>query len=273
MIWRDDKPVRAGTVCLCVCPSGSDSLWNKLSLSCSLFLRPPCPPSFRPSISLCFEKWFGEFFAPLYKKLLGFLSHLHFISLSRKASLSLPLAGLLPVGSVSALKCLLTSPLSSFVSTPSIHPSIPSSLHRASLCQYSLVAVFWQGCEMRLCRVVSDTWPDSAGFSPAHFHSFVKPIGWLAACTHNNIQCLAARTWGLWVVVVLQKMTYRQHFAFMEQFYHDLWSNSKQPVIKKKKIILILIIIIIITKGRNQRCNMKGRWMVLNKWRLLCSFR
>ncbi|KAA8589961.1 hypothetical protein FQN60_013326, partial [Etheostoma spectabile] len=51
---------------------------------------------------------------------------------------------------------------------PSIHPSIRSSLHPASLCQCSLVAVHWQGCGTRLCRVVSDTWPSADCFSPAH---------------------------------------------------------------------------------------------------------
>ncbi len=58
---------------------------------------------------------------------------------------------------------------------PSVHPSIRSSLHPASLCQYSLVAVLWQGCGTRLCRVVSDTWPSSDCLSPAHFHSIVNP--------------------------------------------------------------------------------------------------
>ena len=58
---------------------------------------------------------------------------------------------------------------------PSIHPSIRLSLHPASLCQYSLMAVLWHGCGTRLCRVVSDTWPSSDCFSPAHFHSVVNP--------------------------------------------------------------------------------------------------
>lgn len=105
------------------------------------------------------------------------LSHLHFfffISVSLKASLSLPLC---PSASWQLIcpQVFIDQPPLFLSIYPSIHPSIRLSLHPASLCQYSLMAVLWHGCGTRLCRVVSDTWPSSACFSPAHFHSVVNP--------------------------------------------------------------------------------------------------
>lgn len=174
--------------------------------------------------------------------------YIHFISALCQASLCL---------CFSLSLCQLASYLPSGVYW--LPPSLPlylpihSSLHPASLCQYSLMAVCCQGCGMRLCRVVSDTWPGSDRFSPAHFHSIVKSIGWLVPCISNSIHCFSARTWS-WLNVAVTELVstaLRFHKAYTKYSISLLW-------------FLDQLGFLLITMNQTNQCNVKGLLIMLS---------
>lgn len=179
-------------VCFYACGSNSP---QEQTVFVPAFLLLPCLHFFQFPF-LCQSVYSGDCFGrflPLWLKSYSLtyifsLFHLKLFSLSRCLT-PCQLAGYLPSGVYWPVPCF------------PLYLSIHSSLHPASLCQSSPVAVLRLDSGTTVCCVVSETRPGSGCFSKLALSS-CKTHQLLVSCAYNTY-CLSGITWSLFVYDLL----------------------------------------------------------------------
>lgn len=178
-------------VCFYACGSNSP---QEHTVFVPAFLLLPCLHFFQFPF-LCQSVYSGDCFGRFLPLWLKSYSLTYIFSLFHlKLFFSVSLSDSMPAGRVSALRCLLTSPLLSFVS---IHPFIPPSSQSLPVLPGGCASV-GQWNDSVLCCF----WDPAQAASASSLSSSCKTHQLLVSCAYNTY-CLSGITWSLFVYDLL----------------------------------------------------------------------